>query len=269
MAWIYGHDSVVASLEAYLPSVTLLLGPEHVGKKTIAKYIMDRYAWPLDRMWISRPTVSQVQEVAKFATYAPFGPCRVVVLCLDAATPSARNALLKLLEEPPATVRFILVSAWLPPATIKSRAQTFACGFLQDAAVEAVLQSCGVDADTAKVQAPRGAGQVRPALEAVGRTRSMVLSALRAASSGDSLTLSAALRNWDVACQRMLVVWCQEATSGRWRLFEASDCSVGCTFAWRVLASLAALGKARPKLSARTALDAAGGAQVLYRGRVQ
>lgn len=85
-----------------------------------------------------------------FALSAPDGGWRVVIV--DAAedmNPNAANALLKMLEEPPAQTVMLLVShapARLLP-TIRSRCRTLPCRVLSPAEVAQSLAQAGIEAD--------------------------------------------------------------------------------------------------------------------------
>lgn len=256
---VAGHRTVVENLVAHLPPVALLLGPEHVGKKTVARHIQITHtSSPLDRLWVSKLTAETASTIIRYTSYAPgVSPYRIVVACIDGASPGALNSLLKLLEEPPPTARFILVASRAPLPTIRSRSQVYPCGLLSDAEVEQALVAHGLDPVLAARQAPLGCGQVRPAIETVPRSRAAVVTVLRAALSGDGQMLAGALRTWDSDCQQALQVWCTEALSGRWRMFSSSDSPAGAAFARRVLASLVTISAARPRLAAHTALEAA------------
>jgi DNA polymerase III delta subunit-like protein len=256
---VIGHQAVVEGLKAHLASVVLLIGPEHVGKKTIASQAM-RWHAPLsvDQYWASKLTADAAREAVQFSAFASHGPCKVAVLCLDGARGEALNTLLKLLEEPPASVRCILVASSTPMPTIWSRVMQFwPCGLLSDAEVQAVLEQQGLDSAQAAQRALLARGRVRPAMDVVPRSRAVVLGALRAALSRDTQQLSSALRLWDSDCQEMLVMWCQEALSGRWHVFSASDNPAGARFARSLLTALLAVSTARPRTAARAALDVA------------
>ena len=87
--------------------------------------------------------VDQVRQAVERSAYRPFeGRRRVVIVDdADAMEPSAQNALLKTLEEPPAASAFVLVTArpdvLLP--TVRSRCQRLRFGRLAASEVAAVL----------------------------------------------------------------------------------------------------------------------------------
>ncbi|MCC6619610.1 MAG: hypothetical protein IT385_00050 [Deltaproteobacteria bacterium] len=115
--------------------------------------------------------IEQVREVLRIVPYQPVeGASRFVVIDpVDALNDAAANALLKTLEEPPRSTRFILVTS--APAnvlvTIRSRCQRVAFGRLPDAAITTLLAQRGVDADTIARVIPLAAGSARVAVELV------------------------------------------------------------------------------------------------------
>jgi DNA polymerase-3 subunit delta' len=90
-------------------------------------------------------SVDQVRELAEFMSMtAALSPWRVAVIdTVDELNPSAANALLKILEEPPANTLFFLVShapgRLLP--TIRSRCRRLDFSALDDDAMTSILES--------------------------------------------------------------------------------------------------------------------------------
>lgn len=152
---VLGHERLCAYLkrawgEERLPQVLLLTGPPGVGKMTLAFALMrevvtrgeepatSRYGMKLGKgihpdVIELRPQrsiikVDDVRAMEEKAYYAPLESPRKFVLIepADALNSSSANALLKLLEEPPKSLIFILIAAeasrLLP--TIRSRATT-------------------------------------------------------------------------------------------------------------------------------------------------
>lgn len=221
-------DLRVTQLYVALPPVTLLLGPEHSGKKTLANSLLIHHARVLlDRLWVKHLSLDAGQQIQRFCQTAPFGRLKVVVIALTGATSAALNRMLKLLEEPPDTVRFILIARKEPLATIRSRSQVVVCA-----------------------PQPEDAEQI-------SRARSAALAALKSALSGDSSLLSMALKNWSAEDSSMLSRWCLEKMSGKWRTFDPLDSKASRKFAQRLHAALDANRMARPRLAARTALEVA------------
>lgn len=229
LAALVGHDAVRRQLESSLPPVTMLFGPDSVGKRVLAQHAVsyhgigaaDTYTgWEL--------TVATARAAAGLAALAPFGPFRAILLDLDESSQDAQHALLKQLEEPSPAARYILVASRGPLATVTSRCRVYRCGYLFDAGVAMVLHQLGLTVAEANEYAPLGRGQVGPAYAAAtaardgSRVRSQVSTAIKAAMSGGSATFAAAAMGWDDEHTLLLRVWAHEAATGRWVFFDPS-----------------------------------------------
>lgn len=117
--------------------------------------------------------IEQVRDVIDRAAYRPFeGRRRVVIIDgADALVPAAQNALLKTLEEPPASSVFILVTAradvLLP--TVRSRCPQLRFRPLTAEEVSSVLLRLGWGAGEAAAVSAMADGSVGRALEATAR----------------------------------------------------------------------------------------------------
>lgn len=109
-----------------------------------------------------------------------------VVDAIDDCNPSAANALLKILEEPPPETVFVLVShqpgGLLP--TIRSRCRSLALRTLDDDDMRAFLADTGAAAGDAASIVARAGGRPRRALELVSLSGSQALNALEAFLAG-------------------------------------------------------------------------------------
>jgi DNA polymerase III subunit delta' len=196
---IIGHERVRALLArsiggGRLPPALLLMGPDGVGKRTLALAAARalvcekvrgepceecsacrRAARGLhpDVLLIEPETatikIEQVRDMAREVLALPFeGRARAFVI--DEAhvmTEQASNALLKSLEEPPASSHVFLVTA-SPQAllpTIRSRCQTLRLGPLPSALLESHLRDrAGLSADEARLRAALSGGSIGSAL---------------------------------------------------------------------------------------------------------
>jgi DNA polymerase-3 subunit delta' len=178
---ILGHDRVKALLaralgRGRLPPALLLTGPEGIGKRTLALEVArglicesgpgepcgrcrtcDRAGRGLHPdlivvtpersesfLRVAAIKIEQVRDAVRAIAGLPFEARARAVLIDDAhaMTEQAMNALLKSLEEPPATSHVMLVTA-APQAllpTIRSRSQTLRMGQLPSALLESHLQ---------------------------------------------------------------------------------------------------------------------------------
>lgn len=223
---IVGHEALRAELEENLPPVTLLLGPPSVGKYTLAQHLAQHHGLAV---WGYRAlTAAMAREIVEKSPLRLSGRQRAVVIGLDGATETAQNILLKVLEEPPAHVRFILLACLPPLPTVMSRAQVRRLGFLSTEQVADILVSaCGITVEDAAEVAAYSRGQVAPALNLIantegGRTRSVVAAAVKAARDGGGSTLELALRSWTSDHTALLRMWAEEAASNRWIWFNPS-----------------------------------------------
>lgn len=115
---------IIEVLERDLPPATLLLGPdpEQLVRAAVAA-LRKHSVVPADRAVLRHVSAADARGIVKFAQTAPFGPFKAVIARLDGSAAQAQNILLKVLEEPPDTIRFILVATQRPLPTVVSRCQ--------------------------------------------------------------------------------------------------------------------------------------------------
>lgn len=210
-------DQVLAELAGSLPPATLVLGPG---------------SWPLVTLaagpeWLLRYDLSagDARQVRESVWLLPCGNLRVVALCLDKASQQVQNMLLKILEEPPASTRFVLAAESRPLPTVLSRCRVLVLG---------------------------GGPAAEPP---DARDKAAVAAVLRAARSGQAALLARSLRDWLPAQARLLGQWAAEAASGQWRVFGPDTApGVSPEQAMRLLAELARYAGTR--LGALAALSA-------------
>ena len=186
--------------------------------------------------------IAAVHKILSTAWLLPSAAgARVYLLNLDAASLQVQNALLKVLEEPLSTTRFVLAASAdaLVLPTIASRCR----------------------------QLPLARSRALPAIDV--KARASVAAAVSAAREGRHAELAALVRGWwaeppppplaghsQPTAQRLLAAWAAEAASGRWRWFDPDFApGVEPVQALRLLAELARCPGAR--LGPTTALDRA------------
>jgi DNA polymerase-3 subunit delta' len=223
----YAVRVLSAALEAGRPaSAYLFFGPSGCGKKTAAKALGQALFCTLEpglgcgdcgackRVAGNRHPdyiaiapqgssfkVEQVRELLKEASLRPYeAPRRLLVLDkVELMSAEAANALLKVLEEPNASLVFVLVTtsrAKILP-TIASRCQALRFGPLPERVLAGLLKSHkGLDEAAARSLAGLSGGSIRVAERLSGETgrelREMAESFLEAAATRSSL----GLLNW-------------------------------------------------------------------------
>jgi len=197
-AGVVGHAPVASRLERalagdVLPHATLLVGPEGVGKTTLAEALaaaaLDAPGWPgglqahpdhwledseaerigIDRVRSGGGSAEEGPSLQDFLTLRPYaGGLRVAVIArAERLTEQAANSVLKTLEEPPPQSHLVLCASHPErlPATILSRCQTFACGPLSPVEIGAWLEAQhGVDHALATTAAALSGGRPGRAL---------------------------------------------------------------------------------------------------------
>jgi DNA polymerase-3 subunit delta' len=219
---IYGHrwavELLARSVETQrLSHAYLFVGPAQIGKRTLAKMFTQAILCDAERtpcgacracrlvgadrhpdVHVVDPEkgsikIEAIRNMQHAVALSPVeGRYRVCVISqFDRATPSAANALLKTLEEPPSTVILLLTAnraeSLLP--TIVSRCQVFGLRPLPLAQIVAALQSRGLDEDQARVLGHLAQGRIGWALaaaqdERVLEQRDQVLESIVAAAHG-------------------------------------------------------------------------------------
>ena len=209
MSWtdICGHEDAKRLLQAHLqaqevPGGYLLVGPEGVGKRKLALEMakalncaadegtrpcdacqtcvqMERGTHPDLHLLLPGGTSDQVKIesvrhlLGRFAL-RPFNASIQVALIdgADRLTEEAANALLKALEEPSRSARFLLTTSRLADclATVVSRCQIIRCGPLPSGVIARLLvERHGCDAGTAQAAARLSDGSAARALELAKR----------------------------------------------------------------------------------------------------
>jgi hypothetical protein len=246
-------------LLASTASVLHLAGPESVGKSVAANDYLSQHG--VTQTQEVQPTAEAMTGVIRFAGVAPAAGLKGVLIRTDRSIEAERlGQLLRVLEEPPPWVVFLIVTSIELTPPVASRAERHQFGLLADAEVATVLELTGIEPRRAATLAPYGRGQVAPALalsQASG-SRSAVVGVLRAIAAHDPDQAGRALREWDSDCQQLLTTWCTEAISGRWLMFGSGDVpglSEPRKLARQLLVEISRLGTATPRLIAQVALE--------------
>jgi DNA polymerase-3 subunit delta' len=218
-AFVVGHGAAMAALverlaAGRLPGGILIHGPRGIGKATFAFDLARRIfsatgdesaahisaqvaAGAYPNLFVMRKaprdtgkgyyTAIRVEEVRRFIeemrmTRGRAGHRIAIVDPIDDCNVSSANALLKILEEPPADTTFLLVShrpgALLP--TITSRCVQVALRAIDDADVRTVLETSGAASGLIDRAVALAGGRPRRAFEAMLLGEGTTLSDLRA-----------------------------------------------------------------------------------------
>lgn len=227
-------QQVLDALKDDLPPVTLLLGDSvaafgYMGASLAAHYGV--HAADILKLYVPVST-ADARNLVRHADVAPFGPFKLALVLLDEASAQAQNILLKLLEEPPETIRFLLVSVAPPLPTIVSRSRVYRFG------------APGTPVET----------------EGPSEAQAKVAAAVRAAVAGDKNLLLTVCQGFDAACISELRTWAaRQARQVRPELYgsEVPEPAIPVAQARRVLTALSAVPRARPVNAAVAALSAA------------
>lgn len=225
---IYGHRRAREELEASLPPVALLRGPASIGKLALADHLVKHHRYAsFDVRRLLALSTEQSRELKEFASTASMGRTgKLAIVRIESAHEQALNALLKLLEEPPPGIKFLLLTSKRTLATIASRAHCYDLGLLSTQEVYNVLtERVGLEKGIARRAAEVSGGSVARALAAGTQdvARAAVMTALKAMADRDEELLDAAARRWDDACAELLERWATELLSGRWNVFSEAE----------------------------------------------
>lgn len=264
MSAYIGHAATVAALTHDLPPVTLLLGPTSVGKWTLCQHLAEHHRVGMADRFLAPDglTAATARAIVAFVATAGFGPIKLVTARLDTTTETALNILLKTLEEPPPTARFILTATTWPLATIASRAQIFRTGLLDPGEVEQILLTLGHSPTGAARAAALGCGQIAAARTLVARVdsadtaRAATLTLGRALATYDTELFDRAFTTFTDTDQDMVLTWLREEITGRRVWFTAADYfGLPRPRLLQMLFAVSGLPHARSRLAVRAALQ--------------
>jgi hypothetical protein len=287
---VVGRGEWLETLTA-LPFVTLLRAPASTGKRTVAQYIArregvaatDQVMYPTlqylddrgrpvnqsdDRAEIAKVfepelTISDVRELIKWARSSPMSsPFKLAIVRLDNVRPDGSSwlasertlaAMLKLLEEPPVTTRFILLATKPTMPMIRSRTQELTAGLLsRDHVAEILFAVTDMSLQESQEAAVLGGGQVAFAVgarSALEGSVQAVVDVLTSLQQRDQIALTEKARIWTDADTQMLLRWAHERITGDWALFAGSGApEVSVSAAERVLRAVSSVAGARPRI---------------------
>lgn len=255
---IYGHADILERLSDSLPPVCLFTGPRSVGKWTLANEIRKRHqVFGSDFFYTGTLSADLSRRLVGFLSYAPAGSRKLAIVRIDNARHQALNAILKSLEELPPKVHVILIAEHLQtvPDTIRSRAEHYRFGYLNDENVKQVLITAEHVHPSEAEHHAAGAGAVSSAVPSSEdiQAKGLVLRALSAIQVHDAKALDALSGKWTERCTELMRIWCAEALSTRWRLFQPEETeSMSTSSKLRILLCLK--NDIRPKLVVRASL---------------
>lgn len=253
-----GHVQSREELEKARPHGSLLfLGPQSVGKWTLARHLIRVWGVPDSDVImchkLSMDVARELSETLQF--YPPSGDFRVIVIRYDGSTWPVLNVLLKTMEAASNVNHFILVGSALLPGTITSRCQVYRLSLLSTQEVEQILLDRRFSPTEAKRLAAASGGQVRDALNHAddSELRTTTLAAVRALTEHDPAALDALAARWTVENTAMLATLCHEVITKRWAMFASSEVEgFPKPMALKILTVLRA--DIRPRLTVRSSL---------------
>lgn len=261
MYTVIGHETARRVLEAGLPQVLSFLGPSSVGKRTLAVYLAQFHGIePVDSMEFRVFfTVEKARQLREFAQTAPFGEKKLAVVHLDSAPEAALNDILKLLEEPPSYMHFILIMTKPTLPTIMSRSQTFCLAYLKPEELASVLTRFNgmSEGPASRVSFAGQVGTAKELYEGVN-SKAAALAVLKSVESKDTILFKRSFKGVDDLAARMIERGLLEAATGDWQLFAPSDLpmfSKRPDVARKLLEAWSQTGSAKRSLSARVVLE--------------
>lgn len=222
-----GHKFVRIYLEKILPPVTLLQGPDSIGKRTLSHHLAAHHgALGVDLLVLDWLSTGSAREVVWSSHTAPHGRMKLVLMNLDGATDAAQNVLLKTLEGPPGNFKVIMRASEPVMPTITSRAHVFQMGLLSEIDLYQILVAKGMTSVSAQNCARAGCGQVQRAIASGVEDfrKVIVLNIVKAFAQGDRNLFNHSLDDATEDVLELLRTWAHEANTGRWRIFNPDSC---------------------------------------------
>lgn len=256
MTRVIGHERNQEILFRSLPPVSIFVGPDSVGKRTLAANLAFHHGiYPPNLIVVYSLDMETARFISTWAMSAPNTTGRMAIVDLQGASERAVDTLLIALEEAP-NCRFIFISSSMPQPTLLTRGQTFFFGLLSVEEVQTILsQARGFSEAPAAIFAHASGGQVKRALEAATgyANKSLVLLVLKAFRERSVPALESLADKWSEDASELLAEWCRESITKRWRIFSEEESGIeGREIPLKILMALS--GSARPKLVIRASL---------------
>jgi hypothetical protein len=181
-----------------------------------------------DLLLVNRLTAANTDEIIQFSQNRPMKDCKIVCINLDGASAGMFNRLLKLAEEPPKDFHLIFRASGRVPATLESRSYVVRLGALSDEdLMEILVDRLGWQPSKADSVISLAQGSLDGVQEALAllSQRDAVEVYLSALVKKDQALGAASLRGFRSdedgrLALRLARVWCGEAVSRRWRVFN-------------------------------------------------
>lgn len=255
---LLGHQGVIGALSSQLPPVSIITGPQSVGKRMIATYAAIKNNIPrLDFTEVKKLTVDESDRVKQFMLTRPSKNFKFALIDLDTASEPAIHDLLKLLEEPPTYARFSLISSRRVPATVLTRGQRYSVGLLGPDELYSILVEKNIPYAEAKKLSILG--RVDLALKAYSDSfaKSTALNVLQSIADGDYALFVQAYKAVDENAANSILLALQESAAQKWTVFNPEHLGAFSNrgVALKVLSSWSTVASAKPQLAVRAALE--------------
>ena len=221
------HDARRRLLEIPPGAPVLLTGPSGIGKHAVALATAHHFASPVDVVAYRPVRMDDVRELTTWLrTGSVSGPGKAAALDLDGSRPEVAQALLKLLEEPPASTWLVLSASGAVPRTVASRVTTLTLHPLTEVETQTVLAGLGImDADAWRLTNLAGGrpGYALAFRDALGG-RSRALTLIHAVSRKDwGLIAKVLAGQWDSAGVGALQLWLADVLNGTTRAYAPGE----------------------------------------------
>lgn len=220
---VYGHEAVQSRLLSIGPRNVLIYGPHSVGKKTlIEKYIEAHEITDVIRLGkITTDNIDGLREEALIAKT----DLRAIVFNLGTLTLKLREKLLKIVEDAPSGVIFLVTSGYEPGITLKTRFTSFKVGYLSDSDVTIILMKMGYSAERAAELALFHTGSIWQAVEygKYSAEKPKVLEALTHITTGNVLAIDSMYSSWEDEHTQAILEAATEKLTSRYRRYTEAE----------------------------------------------